>query len=90
MYDVLTLDLYSEKRDINTIFNNVQAYRELDRRLMRAQIGDGTRIYTLYEIAEKTGLSLDTLEHLEKACHSFDEYAKTYEALVKIQMPYQF
>lgn len=89
LYDTIKMELYYEKRDLNSIFNNIRAYQELNRRLMRAQISDGNQILTIYEIAEKANLPLEDLEHLEKVCHSFEEYAKVYEALVKIQKPYE-
>lgn len=87
--DVLTYDLIiPPKRDIQYIFNSLKGYRELKKRLMRAQIGDGQKTYTVEEIANKTNVDLDTLNHLYKACHKKDDFEKVYQSLIQAQENY--
>lgn len=86
--DALKFDLISTQRSLDELFNNVTAYRELERRLMRAQIGDGTTIKTIYDISQESGLDSDLLENLSKACHHKEDFENTYQKLVNLQQVY--
>ena len=88
--DALELDLISPKRSLDSIFNNVMAYQELDRRLMRAQIGDGLNIKTIYDVSQETKIPTDMLENLSLACHHKDDFENVYAKLTELQIPYQF
>lgn len=87
--DALKFDLISTQRALDGLFNNVVAYRELERRLMRAQIGDGTMIKTIYDISQESGLDIDILENLSKACHHKDDFENIYQKLVELQQAYK-
>ncbi|HIY92057.1 MAG TPA: hypothetical protein H9820_03815 [Candidatus Companilactobacillus pullicola] len=87
--DTLSYDLINSKYSVDNIFNNVIAYKELDRRLMRAQIGDGTNIKTIYDVSQKTGISIDVLEGLSQACRHKDDYLDVYQKLIELSIPYQ-
>lgn len=87
--DALLLDLINSKRSFDNLFNNVIAYKELDRRLMRAQIGDGTKLKTIYDVAQETKISTDILENLEKVCRHQDDFNNVYRKLVELQVPYK-
>lgn len=89
VFDTLKHDFINPKKSADNIFNNVAAYKELDRRLMRAQIGDGTNIKTVYDVAQETGISLDVLEDLSQACRHKDDYLDIYQKLVDLGVPYK-
>lgn len=87
--DALSYDLINSKCSVDNIFNNVVAYKELDRRLMRAQIGDGINIKTIYDVSQETGISIDVLENLTQACRHKDDYLDVYQKLIELSIPYQ-
>lgn len=87
--DALKYNFINSKQSADNIFNNVAAYKELDRRLMRAQIGDGTNIKTVYDVAQETGISIDVLEDLSQACRHKDDYLDVYQKLVDLGVPYK-
>lgn len=88
VWDSLSLDLLPLRRDKNSFVENVAALQELKRRLMRAEIGDGTQILTPIEVAKAANLPVDIVEHLDKACHDADTYKEVYGKLVSVQQRY--
>lgn len=87
--DTLKYDFINPKKSADNIFNNVASYKELDRRLMRAQIGDGTNIKTIYDVSQETGISIDVLDDLSQACRHKDDYLDVYQKLVDLGVPYK-
>lgn len=71
------------------IFSNVQARWALDALIMRAQVSDGTATLSLDDIAQKTGINVDTLRHPEEACKNELNYLRILEALRKIIHEYR-
>lgn len=65
------------------IFSNVQARWALDALIMRAQVGDGTFIRSLDDIAKETQINVETLKHPEEACKNELNYLRILEALRK-------
>ena len=88
LHDVLQYNLYHLDLDWKHLFQNIQAYRFLENQLMRAQIGDGKQIATLYDVSTQTGISLDILQNLWMVCSDADQYQKTYQSLVQLIKPY--
>ena len=88
IYDVLSMDLFNYDRSAKTIFNNVSAYNELKKRIMRAEIGDGKTTKTLEDVAKESGIELEILNHLEKVCKDDNLYLDTYQKLVDVQLDY--
>lgn len=86
--DALQYNLINSHRELDNLFNNVIAYQELDHRLMRAQIGNGKTLKTIYDIAEETGIPVDTLENLSQSCHHKDDFEKVYQKLTELEQPY--
>lgn len=86
--DVLTFNLINSNRDLDNIFNNLEAYRELEKRLMRAQIGDGQTIYSIQDISDQSEIDVDILNNLYKACHHKKDFENVYEKLVSLQKNY--
>lgn len=83
VYDAVSKNLVTVNRDENSYTSTVDAYNELVRRIMRAQIYDGTKIITNAEIAQNSGISIDILETPEIACHNALTYHDTYKRLVE-------
>lgn len=87
--DALKYDLIHHKRSLDKIFENVPAYKELERRLMRVEVGNGLEFLTVYDIADETGIEVEVLQDLSKACHHKDDYENVYDKLVKLQKAYE-
>lgn len=90
VWDCLSLDLLPTKRAANSFIENVGSYKELQRRLMRAEIFDGNKILTVKNVADETGIPLETLKHLDTACHDVDTYKDVYSKLVSFTPEYNF
>lgn len=90
LWDLLTLDLLPLERNAQNIFVNLDSYYELQKRLMRAEIGDGERTLTSIEISDLSGISQEIIEDLSLACHSIEKYADTYQRLVNLQKDYAY
>lgn len=88
IYDVLSMDLFNYDRSAKTIFNNISAYNELKKRVMRAEIGNGQSTKTLEDVSKETEIELDVLNHLEKVCKDDELYLDTYQKLVDVQLDY--
>lgn len=88
VFDVLCYGFMDLKRTENSFTNTVDAYRELQRRLMRAEIGDGVHTRTIEEVSQETGIAVTDLKDLPSVCHDSKKFLQVYQALVNIQKPY--
>lgn len=81
IYEMITLGLVPDDKDPQTMYNNIDGYWTLKRKIMRAMAGDGLNFLTLEELAQKTGIPLDNLEHVETLCRNRDRYLNAYDLL---------
>lgn len=88
LFDVLFYGFMDLKRTENSFTNTVDAYLELQRRLMRAEIGDGVHTRSIEDIAKATGIATTDLEDLPSVCKDSKKFLRVYQALVSIQQPY--
>lgn len=88
LYDLFDHQLFEKRRTPDSMTNTVDAYQELLNRIMRDAIADGTKILTKREIAERSQVDLEILEHPEVACHDAKLYMEVYEKLVLAQQDY--
>lgn len=86
--DVLEMDLFNNQRSAKMIFNNMNAYVEISRRIMRAEIGDGVEVQNLEQISKNTNIDINNLKHPETLCKDDMLYLDSYQKLIDIQKTY--
>ena len=89
VWDTLNLGLIPHSNNSDSIFENIHAYNKIVRKLMRAEISDGTKILTPYDLADLTGIDPSVLENIDLVCHDAKRYIDTYDKLSEITKPYE-
>lgn len=79
IYDTLRLGLIKRKKE--DIFNSLQCYKHLERKIMQAQVAQGKTIISINKLAEHLGINSDLLLHPEKICRTPRLFISTIIAL---------
>lgn len=87
--DVLEMNLFNTRSSAKMIFNNMSAYVEITRKIMRDEIGNGIDTRSLEEISKDTGIKFEYLRHPEKLCKDAMLYLDCYQKLIDNQQDYK-
>lgn len=87
--DVLEMNLFNTRSSAKMIFNNMSAYVEITRKIMRDEIGNGIDTRSLEEVSKDTGIKFEYLRHPEKLCKDAMLYLDCYQKLIDNQQDYK-